>query len=242
MRKYGLYFRIAQKIKRFFAGAMSVPSAEDFRFPAVYVGHHQNMYGPITLMTYTPVFLRVWVFSVFLSRKTCYDHFADITFRQRYGKNAFLSKAAALFLSLTIPPLLTSMRSIGVHRIEEHDKRLMIKTFDESIAALLSGKSIAIFPDVDYTGGTAYTGELYSGFGRIDRLFYRNTGQHIPFIPVFASKKSRKILLGSPYLVSSSPPAATDAKKIALAMQAELNRLARLAGDIEQTADGSQKI
>jgi len=230
MSKYGILFKICRKIKYIFAAKISVPDKNDFTAPCVYIGHHQNMYGPITFMTFCPVDVRMWVFNVFLNKKDCYEQFYNYTFIQRFKMNKTLAKIAAKTLSYLIPALLKSMNAIPVYRIDSHNREKIYKSIEQSVEALLNNERVVIFPDIDYANPSAYTGRLYSGFAKIDKLYYEKTNKHIDFIPVYISKSKRKMILGEKF--SAKEESCNNLKQIAENMQKELNEMALMCNDI----------
>lgn len=230
MNKYGILFRVCRKIKYFFARKISAPKKNEFISPCVYIGHHQNMYGPITFMTFCPVYVRMWVYNMFLDKADCYDQFYNYTFLNRYKIHPALSKIYAKILSCFIPKLLNSMHALPVYRINSQDMHNIYKTIEDSVDALINNERVVIFPDIDYTSKEPYTGRLYSGFAKIDKLYFEKTGRHVDFIPVYISKSKKKMILGEKFSVDEDNNSSL--KQIAKTMQEGLNCLAAECSDI----------
>lgn len=233
MSSYGSLFKVIRKIKIIFTRKISVPSKNEFVSPCVYIAHHQNMFGPVNFMTFCPVDVRIWVYGVFLNRKECFKHFSEYTFMERFQMHPILSKVSARILSYLVPPLLKSMNAISVHRMDSHDRMQIFQTIEESVDALLCNERILIFPDIDYTSNRPTCGMFYSGFSRIEKLYYEKTHKHVHFIPVYISKAKRKMVLGSPFILNTAvPPGSADLKQIVHAMQSGINELAAICEDI----------
>lgn len=230
MNKYGILFKVCRKIKYFFARKISVPEKREFISPCVYIGHHQNMYGPINFMTFCPVDVRMWVYNMFLNKTDCYDQFYNYTFNTRYKINPVLSKIYAKALSFFIPKLLNSMHALPVYRINSLDMHNIYKTIQDSVDALINNERVVIFPDIDYTSKEPYTGRLYSGFAKIDKLYFQKTGKHVDFIPVYISKSKKKMILGEKFSILEDDN--NSLKQIAKTMQEGLNCLAAECSDI----------
>ncbi len=230
MNKYGILFRVCRKIKYFFARKISIPPKSEFISPGVYIGHHQNMYGPITFMTFCPIKVRMWVYNMFLNKTDCYNQFYNYTFITRYKINPILSKIYAKALSCFIPKLLNSMHALPVYRIDSQDMHNIYKTINDSVDALINNERVVIFPDIDYTSKEAYTGRLYSGFAKIDKLYFEKTNKHIDFIPVYISKSKKKMILGEKFSVSQDNNISL--KQVSKTMQESLNELAMECSDI----------
>lgn len=187
------------------------------------------MYGPITFMTFCPVNMRMWVYNMFLNKTDCYNQFYNYTFITRYKINPAISNIYAKVLSGFIPKLLTSMHAIAVYRFDSRDKHNIYKTIEDSVDALINNESVIIFPDIDYTNKEPYTGRLYSGFAKIDKLYFEKTNKHVSFIPVYISKSKKKMILGEKFTVNDNNESL---KQIAIIMQDGLNELAAKCGDI----------
>src|SRR5690606_18665802 len=114
--------------------------------PVVYVGHHQNLFGPFIMCLSFPVPFHLWILHVFLDKDACFEHYRHYTFSKRFGWNKWFASIVAFFVSRFIPPLLRSGKGIPVYR----GTRQLFKTLDESVATLKDGNSIAVFPDIDY--------------------------------------------------------------------------------------------
>ena len=164
--------------------------------PAVYVVHHQNLYGPIHAVALLPVEAHLWVFHPFYDRKVCFDQFYGYTFTQRFGWPRPLAWTISRLLALVVPGIMHGIGAIPVYR----NSRQIVETMASSRQALTNGESIMICPDTDYSSSTDETGTIYQGFLRLERDYYRQTGRHLPFVPVIVSKSGKTISMGDPVL------------------------------------------
>ncbi|HQD39397.1 MAG: glycerol acyltransferase [Firmicutes bacterium] len=160
--------------------------------PAVFVVHHQNLRGPLTSLVWYDKILRPWVLSVFCSFKECFRQYYGYTFTKRFGMPKIIACILAVPAAVIVVGTMKLIRAIPVYR----GSREIIQTFKESIKALTSGQSILICPDVDYTDASSQMGEMYSGFLNLERLYRRQTGEHLPFIPIYISQNNRRIYTG----------------------------------------------
>lgn len=160
--------------------------------PAIYIVHHQNLRGPMTSMAWFNQPMRPWVLSVFCERKACFRQFYDYTLTQRLHYPPAVAAAIAWPVSFLVPLLMRSMRALPVYR----DPRETIKTFRLSLAALRDGENLLISPDVDYADSSERVGELYEGFLNLEKHYRRETGLHLPFVPLHIDVQSRRILAG----------------------------------------------
>lgn len=225
---YGPLFTTCQKIARVIFPKFTIenkkrPATE----PVVYVSHHQNLFGPFMTLLWYPEHIHCWMLHVFLDRKTCYDHYMNYTFTRRFGWPKFIARPVAFLIAHFVPRLLQSGKGIPVYR----GSRKILATIRESVDKLKDGESIIIFPDIDYTDSSATVKKLYEGFLFLEKYYYQETGNHLAFVPMYVSKRKRKIVVSEPIYFSGDLPFRAERKVIIQKIQERLNELAVQCGD-----------
>lgn len=228
---YGPLFTFCQRIVRVFFPKFTVerqkrPSGE----PVVYVSHHQNLFGPFMTLLWYPEHIHCWMLHVFMERKACYNQYVNYTFTKRFGWPKFLAIPLAFLMALFIPRLLQSGKGIPVYR----GSRKIIATIRESVEKLKACESIIIFPDIDYADSSAAVKKLYEGFLFLEKYYFQETGKHLAFVPLYVSKKKRKIIASEPLYFSGEKPFRVERKEIIEKIQDRLNELAVECGDHEE--------
>jgi hypothetical protein len=170
--------------------------------PAVYLVHHQNLRGPVLTMLWFKKTLRPWVLSVFCDRAACFKQYYDYTFTKRMGYPRLLARILAWLSSRWVSGMMPQLRAIPVFR----GSKAIIRTFRQSLAALLAGEDLLICPDIDYTDKNPAMGDMYRGFLLLDRFFQRTTGRHLAFVPLHISVKPRCIHVGRPVAFPADKP------------------------------------
>ncbi|WP_088005724.1 glycerol acyltransferase [Indiicoccus explosivorum] len=226
-KKYGHFFSWTRTFLRLLFPAYRVTSITAAESPTVYVAHHQNLYGPFVILLWFPGFVRTWILSVFLERESCFRQYADYTFSERFGLNKTAAKAVAYPLSFIIPRLLESGKGIPVYR----GSRKILLTMNLSTAALMDGESILIFPDIEYHDSAADIKEIYYGFLQLDRHYFKATGDHLAFTPLYVSRNQRIIASGQPVKFKSDIGFHLDKERVCSDIVDQLNQLARDCGD-----------
>lgn len=227
--KYGKLFLFCRKIVRLFKRKYDVDlSRVNLDRPIVFVSHHQNLVGPFYVYLSFNKFVRVWMLHVFFDRKACYDHYKNYTFTKRFGWNRTIAGLAASVVSRFVTSLMQSGKGIPVYR----GRRDILKTFQTSVQALKNRESIAIFPDIDYQDSGSEVKELYEGFLFIEKYYYRETGEHIHFVPLYASSNLRKIVAGDAIMFTGKESFRKESKTILKQIQNKLNQLAKECGDL----------
>lgn len=190
--KQSVTFKFARFLFRCFTPHYNVYRTHKVPDPAVYIVHHQNMHGPVTSMAWFDKHVRLWVLNAFCSIRSCFHQYYHYTFTKRYGMPKFVAAIAALIPSLLVPKLMHAMKAIPVFR----ESRDIVKTFKQSISALIDGQNILLCPDIDYTDTSYNIGEMYTGFLDLEKYFLKQTGKHLAFVPLHICDADHGIYVG----------------------------------------------
>lgn len=224
---YGPLFKFSRWILSLFYKKYSVDKVANFKGPVVYVSHHQNMHGPIVTLLSFPKPLHVWALHVFFNKHICFKQYSEFTFTKRFGWPKTLAKIMAFPISRFIPKLIQSGQAIPVYR----GSRSIMDTFKKTIEVLNAGEHVIIFPNIDYSSSSATVGYLYDGFLFIEKYFFKETGRHICFVPLYASKKKKALVTGTPIYFRDGHKFQEERKFVLEKIKTELNALAIQSGD-----------
>jgi len=175
-----------------------------------------------------PNTIRVWMLHVFLDQKACYEQYKNYTFTKRLGWNKTFAAIVAKIVSSFVTNLMKSGRGIPVYR----GSRDILKTFQISVNTLKNGQTVAIFPDIDYQDSTSEVKEMYEGFLFLEKYYFRETGQHVNFVPLYVSESKRRIVADKVISFQSNGSFRKESKLILKQIQDHLNQLAKDCGDI----------
>lgn len=224
---YGFFFRMCRWMIRRIYPSYEINIQEDLKEPVVYIAHHQNLFGPFIILLWYPKNLRPWILHVFLNWKECYKQYVDYTFTKRFGYPKIIAQIIAFPISLVISQLMKSGKGIPVYR----GSKKILTTFKHSVEALEKGEDIVIFPDVDYTDSSSKVKELYEGYLYIEKFYYKKTGKHVHFVPLYVSKKKRIIIADESITFSEHEDFSIGQKRIGTYIKQRLNELARHCED-----------
>lgn len=187
-------FRICRTFGRFLTLRYKIYYSNDSAptTPAVYIVHHQNLRGPLICMTWFSITLSPWVLSVFCNQNECFRQYYNYTFTKRFGIPKIIAAIIAFPLSYFITGLMKIIQAIPVFR----GSKDILKTFNQSISALIKGQSLLICPDIDYTDTSSSIGELYLGFLSLEKYYMKQTNKHLAFVPLQISKDKHCIYVG----------------------------------------------
>jgi 1-acyl-sn-glycerol-3-phosphate acyltransferase len=225
---YGPFFSILQKCVGKIYPKYTTQIPDHIDGPVVFVSHHQNLFGPFVILLWFPKSLHAWMLHVFLDRQACFKQYVDYTFTKRFGWNKILAKLCAYPISYFITALLNSGKGIPVYR----GSRKILETFHLSIDALNRGESIVLFPDIQYSDPSAATTQMYDGFLYLEKYYYKATGKHVLFVPLYASKRKHVIIADRQITFRDGEDFNTERKKVLGDIHDHLNELAKKCGDI----------
>ncbi len=114
------------------------------------------------------------------------------------------------------------MRAIPVYR----EKKSIAKTMKQSLQALMKGENLMIAPEVDYQSQDPHVGPMYEGFIKLAKYYYKTTKQALTFQPMYPSKSSHRIIVGTPITYNPHEPHAKEQKRIVEELRAQLNAMA----------------
>lgn len=220
--KYGFAFRFAQKIVRILTPRYRFERPPIKGKPVVYVSHHQNMVGPVSILAWVKYYVRTWVLSEFTDRKAAYHHYTNVTFHGRYGWPKALAKLVAWPASYIGPWIVNSADAIPVYR----KSRKIVETMKISHETLMSGESILIFPDIDYSDDSQMTSDIYQGFLHLEKRYFKETNEHLTFVPIFADSDHKIVRVGKEIKFTGEEKFIQEREKIATEIKDEMNRLA----------------
>ena len=205
--------------------------------PAVYVVHHQNLYGPIHTVARLDKNAHIWALHVFCDRTACFNQYYHYTFTQRFGWPKPLAFLTAGMLSLLVPPLMQGIGAVPVYR----SSAAVRKTLRQSETLLLQGKSVVICPDVNYSDTGATMGQTYVGFLALDKAYRDSTGRPLAFVPVHCSAARHRVCFGEPVYCKGN--SRSDRQQAAQMLVCRVNAMAAQCGDAaSQVASEEQKL
>lgn len=188
--------------------------------PTVYVCSHSNLKGPLATLCWLPFPVRPWVLHVFLEREPCRKQYRDYTFSQRFGLSGPAAAFAAWAASGYVSGLMRSLGAIPVYR----GTVKIGATFKATVAALQSGDSVLVFPDVDYTDGSGGIGAVYDGFLLAERFWRKVSDRPLDFVPLRLDAASRRITAGEPVRFDRAAGWKTELIRVREALREEINR------------------
>ncbi len=188
--------------------------------PAIIVGNHAQLHGPIACELYFPTDRYTW----------CAGEMMNLKEVPAYAYRDFWSqkpKAVRWFyklLSYLIAPLsvciFNNAQTIGVY----HDSRIM-STFKSTIKCLQSGSSVVIFPEC-YTPYNQIVYQFQDHFVDVAKLYYRRTGKALAFVPMYVAPNLKQMHIGKPLYFDPAAPIDQERQRICAGLMEAITQMA----------------
>ena len=217
---YPLY-RVIKFLVWLFYPRMTVEGAELLpEEPAVIVGNHAQMNGPIACELYFPRKRRTWCAGEMMRLRDVPDY----AFRDFWSRKPRSVRWFYRLLSYVIAPLsvcvFNNADTIAVYR----DARL-IGTFRNSMNTLAAGEDVVIFPEHDAPGNHILC-QFQDKFVDTARFYYKKTGQALCFVPLYLAPDLHKMVLGTPVRFRPEAPIGEERQRICGCLTEEITRMA----------------
>ena len=220
-RKISSIYRLIKWLVRVCYPKMEVVGTENLpQEPAVVVGNHSKMNGPIACELYFPGERYTWCAGQMMNLKEVPDYaFADFwSAKPKYIRWFYR------LLSYVIAPLsvcvFNNADTIGVY----HDSRI-ISTFKTTVKRLEEGASVVIFPEHDVPCNHILC-EFQDRFIDIAKMYYKRTGKELQFVPLYIAPKLKKLYLGKPIRFCAENPIEQERKRICRYLMEEITQIA----------------
>lgn len=199
---------------------------------AIFVCNHGELYGPIVTNLYIPFSFRPWV----ISEMAAPEEIASYIYRYTIKRQRWLPERWKLPLARVLAPFLGwIMESIECIPVYRNKPRELIRTFQDTVAAMEAGDNILLFPENPNDPAQAQNGYLrdgigqfYTGFVMVAQMYYQKTGKQAQFLPIYADKKRRTLTFGQGTLYDPAPQPTVEKQRIAAWLR---NEMLRMAGD-----------
>ena len=220
-QKTSALFRFIKWCVKAFYPEIHVEGAENLPDePAIIVGNHCQMNGPIVGELYVPGEPYIWCAGEMMHLKDVPEY----AFRDFWSQKPRWTHPFYRLLSHIIAPLsvciFNNARTIGVY----HDARIL-STFKNTVKKLQEGKSVVIFPEHDVKHNSIIY-DFQDRFIDVAKLYYKKTGEELVFVPMYIAPKLKKICLGKPVRFCADAAMDTERSRICSYLMEEITAIA----------------
>lgn len=201
--------------KREFDGTCNIPEE-----PVIFVGNHAQLHGPLTCELYFPTKKYIWCIGQMMNKKEVPSYaYQDFWSNKPKGTRWFYKCVAHLIAPLA-SYLMKNADTIAVYK----DTRV-ISTYKESIKGLSEGANIVLFPECR-TPFNDIVNEFQDKFVDTARMYYKQTGKILSFVPMYNAPRLKKVIFGKPIKFDPNDDIANQRKIICNHIKTEITNLA----------------
>jgi hypothetical protein len=212
MKKRGItwvIYRFAKWLVWLFYPKTAVVGTENLpKEPAIIVGNHAKMNGPIACELYFPGNSYTWCAGQMMHLKEVPDY----AFQDFWSEKPKYIRWFYKLLSYIIAPLsvcvFTNANTIGVY----HDTRV-ISTFKTTVTRLCEGANVVVFPEHDEPHNHIIC-QFQDRFIDIAKLYHKKTGKELHFVPMYLAPALKAMYLGKPIQFCAANPMDVERKRI----------------------------
>lgn len=176
----------------------------------VFVANHYEIYGPIAIFLRFPYKFRPWVIDKLTTPESVEEHMGLGIYSKFPKYPMWLKKIVVKTLKNVVVYTLTK-RAKGIP-VSRDNPRANVKTMQESIKTLESGKSLVIFPEETYV--ESGVGDFQTGFEHLAKYYHQKTGKKISFYPIFISQINKKMYIEKPIVFNPNNDPNEEKQKI----------------------------
>ena len=189
--------------------------------PAIIVGNHTQIHGPICCQLYFPGNSCTWCAGQMMERKEVPAYaFSDFWSQKPKYTHWFYKLLSHLIAPLSVC-IFNNANTIGVYP----DARI-ISTFRTTVKKLNEGANVIIFPEHDVPYNNVIY-EFQDKFIDIAKLYYKRTGKELSFVPMYIAPKLHKMYLGKPIRFCAANSMEEERSKICGYLMDEITDIAR---------------
>ena len=214
-------YRIIKWFVRLLYPAMAVEEQQNLPAePAIIVGNHTQMNGPIACELYFPGKRYTWCAGQMMALKEVPEY----AFRDFWSQKPRRSRWFYRLLSYMIAPfsvcVFNNADTIAVY----HDTRI-ISTFKTTVKRLAEGANVVVFPERDMPHNHIVC-QFQDKFIDVAKLYYKRTGKELDFVPLYIAPRLKKMYLGKPIRFCAANPIEEERKRICDYLMAEITEIA----------------
>ena len=160
--------------------------------PSLIISNHAKTNGPIAYQLYFPYKKRIWCIGQMMNIKEVPSY----SYQDFWSEKPKCIKWLYKILSYLIAPLASYIFKEADTLPVYKDERI-IYTFKQTVNSLKEGNHVIIFPEhhVKYND---IVNDFQDKFIDIARLYYKNTGKCLSFVPAYIAVQLKKIVYGKP--------------------------------------------
>ena len=221
-KKKSKFYKFLKKIVRCFYGKRKFIQLENIpSSPSIIVGNHSQAHGPLVAELLFPLPKETWCIGEMMSRKEIPDYAMKDFFPYKKKSSLWFYKIISRLIARPFAFIFSNADCIGVYK----DARVM-STFKQSISALKDGKHLIIYPEC-HTKYNEIINQFQLNFIDVARMYYKNTGVELDFVPMYIAPKLKTVVFGKPIKYDHTLPAEQQKLRVSEYLKEQITALAK---------------
>ena len=196
-------------------GAENLPEG-----PALVVGNHSQLHGPIAGELYFPGDHWIWCAGQMMHWKEVHAY----AFEDFWSFKPWFSRWYYKLCSYLITPLAVCIFN-NAHTIPVYHDARLLSTFRLTLARLEEGAKVIIFPEHNVKHNNIVY-EFQDKFVDTARMYYKKTGQALPFVPLYLAPKLKTMVIGEPLFFDPARPIQEERERLCAGLMDRISGLA----------------
>ena len=176
--------------------------------PALLVGNHAQMNGPIAAELYAPGKHYTWCAGEMMHLKEVPDYAYQDFWSGKPGYIRWFYRGLSYLIAPLSICVFNNADTIGVY----HDGRIL-STYKTTVKHLEEGANVVIFPEHSQPHNHILH-DFQTGFVDVAKLYYKRTGKNLAFVPVYLAPNLKTMYLGKPVYYCETNPADRERQRV----------------------------
>ncbi|MBQ4082074.1 MAG: hypothetical protein IJC55_02105 [Clostridia bacterium] len=220
-KKTSLPYKVIKGLVRLFYPKTRVEGVDHLpQEPAIIVGNHTQMNGPIVCELYFPARRYTWCAAQMMHLKEVPAYAYQDFWSQKPKRVRWFYKILSYVIAPFSACVFQNANVIGVY----HDARIL-STFRETVKCLKDGAHVVIFPEHDVPHNHIVC-EFQDRFIDIAKLYYKKTAKELQFVPMYIAPALKCAYLGEPIRFCAQNSMEDERRRICDYLMNEITRIA----------------
>ena len=220
-KKTSLAYKFIRASVHFFYQKTEVYGAENLpEGPCIVAGNHSQMNGPIACELYFPGDHATWTIGEMMDRKTVPAYAFQDFWSAKPKSVRWFYKIVSHLIGPLSECVFTNADTIPVYK----DRRIF-ETFQLTIEALKQGTRVIIFPEC-YGEHNNIVHQFQLGFIDVAKRYYKETGEALPFVPLYVCPALKRLVIGKPIWYDPSAKIKDEQQRITNYLMDEISEMA----------------
>ncbi|MBQ7455633.1 MAG: hypothetical protein IJS53_04250 [Clostridia bacterium] len=215
-------YKLVKALVRLFYGKMEVVGAENLPDgPFAAVGNHAQLHGPIACELFFPRPRKTWCIGQMMHLREVPGYaFQDFWSKKPRWQHGFWHLVSYAIAPLSVL-VFNNAETIPVY----HDGRLM-STFRQTLQVFRQGDGVVIFPERDAPHNNIVY-DFQDRFVDVGRMYYNQSKQALPFVPIYVAPALRKLVIGRPVWYDPAADSADERRRVTDALMDAVTEMGR---------------